>query len=127
HHTSAPKSAMVVIQLWYNCLRADWLRPRSVFPKRDRAIKTLMVEVVLVRMWCFHVSFLSSQKPNHLCTVDGLISIPLRRTTLMYGSMIYFLALLKCMSSDFGSSKATALSLPHLKHVVTPSSRSAQL
>src|SRR5947209_4430908 len=30
------------------------------------------------------------------------------------------------MSSDLGSSNATALSFPQLKHVVTPSSRSAQ-
>src|SRR5437588_2844776 len=30
------------------------------------------------------------------------------------------------MSSDLGSSKATALSLPQSKHVVTPSSRSVQ-
>ena len=66
HQTSAPKSATVVIQLWYSCLMADWLRPRSVLPRRDRAIKTLMAEVVLVRMWCFHVSFLSSQNPSHL-------------------------------------------------------------
>src|SRR5437588_2465973 len=93
HQTSAPKSATVVIQLWYNCLTADWLRPRSVFPRRDRAMKTLMAEVVLVRRWYFHVSFLSSQNPNHLCTLDGSISVPLGRTTLTYGSMISFLAL----------------------------------
>src|SRR5205085_11107016 len=30
------------------------------------------------------------------------------------------------MSSDLGSSKATAFSFPQLKHVVTPSSRSSQ-
>ena len=33
HQTSVPKSATVVMQLWYNCLRADWLKPRSVLPR----------------------------------------------------------------------------------------------
>src|SRR5437588_11866799 len=90
HQTSLPKSATVVMQLWYSCLRADWLRPRSVLPRQDRTIKTLMAEVVLVWIWCFHMSFLSSQKLSHLWTLDSSISVLFGRTTLTYGSIISF-------------------------------------
>ena len=82
HHTSAPKSATVVMQDWYSCRSADLLRPRSVLPSWESAMKTLMAEAVLVWLWCFQLSFLSNQNPSHRWTSDGSMHVPFGRMTL---------------------------------------------
>ena len=82
HHTSTPKSATVVMQDWYSCRNADWLRPRSVFPSRESAMKTLIAEAVRVWMWCFQLNFLSNKNPSHRWTSDGSMHVPFGRMTL---------------------------------------------
>ena len=64
HQTSDPKSATVVMQLWYNWRSADWLSPFSELARREIDIKTLIAEVDFLLICSFQLSFLSSQIPS---------------------------------------------------------------
>ena len=76
HQTSDPKSATVVMQLWYSWRRADWLSPLSVLARREIDMNTLIADVDFLLMCAFQLSFLSSQIPNHRWTSEGLMRVP---------------------------------------------------
>jgi hypothetical protein len=90
-------------------------------------MKTLIVEAVLNQIWGFLVSFLSNHSPSHLCVPDALILVPLGGC-MWHSSVVSSLrAVVGCMTSDFGSSKANAFSSPHVNHVSTASSSTLTL
>src|SRR3978361_734522 len=81
HQTSDPKSATVVIQLWYSWRSADWLSPFSEFARREIDMNTLIAEVDFLLMWSFQLSFLSSQIPSQRWTSEGIMTVPLGSVT----------------------------------------------
>src|SRR3978361_2171335 len=66
HQTSDPKSATVVMQLWYSWRRADWLSPFSEFARRKSATEVLSTGVGFLWTCSSKLSFLSSHIPYHL-------------------------------------------------------------
>src|SRR3978361_540818 len=66
HQTSDPKSATVVMQLWYSWRRADWLSPFSELASREMDKKALIADVDFLLTCSFQLRFLSSHIPNHL-------------------------------------------------------------
>jgi hypothetical protein len=129
HQISAPKSDLERTHARYSEHVVEGDKPVSYLTRLQRALKDLDVAVSFNFTWCENESLRSNCIPIYLTTsflpsfIPGITEVPLGSVMLVSVEWVSLQARWKCRSSDFESSKATALLAAQVNAVLAAASR----